>query len=152
MVFLGDSRVHPATYKMFLLLEDTSGVIPRPTFPADLLRLIQQDFNESFLQALDRGHRVQWPKFESLGKAIATGTFHPKLVSLLGGITPSERPLPPHTTPAAKYWQHPRWRQPPPQCTRRKAAGLIRRKSRTHTPPRRCRSGWGLGFGRPSTR
>ena len=28
-LFLGDNRVHPATYEMFLLLEDTSGVRPR---------------------------------------------------------------------------------------------------------------------------
>ena len=50
MVFLGDDGVQPATYKMLLLLEDTSGVILRlraharhqPTFPAALLCLIQQ--------------------------------------------------------------------------------------------------------------
>ena len=60
--FLGDNGFHPATYNMFLLLEETSGVRPRlqaqdrqqPTLPAALLRLIQQDFNESFLQALER--------------------------------------------------------------------------------------------------
>ena len=60
MLFLGDDGVHPVTYKMFLLLEDTSGVSPRmrdqaphqPTFPNDLLRLIHQEFNESFLQTL----------------------------------------------------------------------------------------------------
>ena len=47
-VFLGDDSVHPVTFKMFLLLEETSGVIPRlraqahqkPTFPAALLCLI----------------------------------------------------------------------------------------------------------------
>ena len=44
-VFLGDEGVHPTTHKMFLLLEETSGVRPRlraqfrqqPTFPAALL-------------------------------------------------------------------------------------------------------------------
>ena len=74
MVFLGDDKVHPTTYKMFLLLEKTSGVIPRmraqacqkPTFPAALLRLIHQEINESFLQALERRHRVRWPNFEIL--------------------------------------------------------------------------------------
>ena len=35
-VFLGDNRVHPATYKMFLLLEETSGVSPRPFWPSVL--------------------------------------------------------------------------------------------------------------------
>ena len=47
-VFLGDGGVHPATYEMFLLLEETSGVSPRlkaqacqqPTFPAAFLCLI----------------------------------------------------------------------------------------------------------------
>ena len=28
-LFLGNNGVHPATYKMFLLLEETSGVSPR---------------------------------------------------------------------------------------------------------------------------
>ena len=49
-VFLGDDGVHPSIYEMFLLLEETSGVIPRlreqahqqPTLTAALLRLIQQ--------------------------------------------------------------------------------------------------------------
>ena len=57
-LFLGDNGVHPATYKMFLLLEETSGVSLRlwaqarqqPTFPAALLCFIQQEFNESFRQ------------------------------------------------------------------------------------------------------
>ena len=66
-VLLGDDGAHPTTYKMFLLLEETSGVSPRiraqarhqPTFPAALLRLIQQEFNESFCQVLERRHRVR---------------------------------------------------------------------------------------------
>ena len=48
-VFLEYDRAHPAIYKMFLLLEDSSGVRQRlrtqarhqPTFPAVLLCLIQ---------------------------------------------------------------------------------------------------------------
>ena len=48
MLFLGDDGVHPATYEMFLLLEETSRVILRLraqacqqlTFPTALLRLI----------------------------------------------------------------------------------------------------------------
>ena len=66
-LFLGDNGVHPATYKMFLIQEETSGVSPRlreqarqqPTIPAALLRLIQQEFNESFRQALERRQRVR---------------------------------------------------------------------------------------------
>ena len=66
-VLLGDDGVHPATYKMLLFLEETSGVSPRlqeqtrqkPTFPAALLCFIQQEFNESFLQALDRQQQVR---------------------------------------------------------------------------------------------
>ena len=61
-LFLGDNGVHPTTYEMFLLLEETSGVIPRlraqacqqPTFPTALLCLIHKDFNQSFHQTLDR--------------------------------------------------------------------------------------------------
>ena len=61
-VLLGDDGAHPATYEMFLLLEETSRVSPRlraqachqPNSPAALLRLIQQEFNESFLQAFER--------------------------------------------------------------------------------------------------
>ena len=53
-LFLGDDGVHPATYEMFLLLYKTSGVSmqlwaqaqQQSTFPAALLRLIQQEFNE----------------------------------------------------------------------------------------------------------
>ena len=56
MMFLGEYSGHPATYNIFLLIKETSGVIPRlraqarhhPTFPAALLFLIRQDFNESF--------------------------------------------------------------------------------------------------------
>ena len=48
-VFLGDYGVQPATYEMFLLLEETSRVSPRlkvkarqqPTFPAALICLIK---------------------------------------------------------------------------------------------------------------
>ena len=58
-LFLGDDGVHPATYEILLLLEETSMVslrlrrksLQQPTFPADLPRLIHQDFNESFRQA-----------------------------------------------------------------------------------------------------
>ena len=61
-VFLGDDGVNPATYDMFLLLEETSRVSPRlwaqdcqqPTLPTAPLCLIYQEFNESFQQALDR--------------------------------------------------------------------------------------------------
>ena len=56
MVLLRDDRVHPATYEMFLLLEETAGFIQgmrvqarqEPTFPAALLRIIQKEFNERF--------------------------------------------------------------------------------------------------------
>ena len=55
-MFLGDDGVHPDTYEIFLLLEETSRVslrlraqaLQKPTFPAALVSLIQQDFNESF--------------------------------------------------------------------------------------------------------
>ena len=92
-VFLRDDGVHPDTYKMLLLLEETSGIRPtlraqacqQPTFPAALLRLIQHEFNEIFRQALERRQRVRWPNFESLRSALATINFRPKLVALPGG-------------------------------------------------------------------
>ena len=66
MVFLGDDGFHPVTYKIFLLLEETSGAILRlqaqachqPTFPSTLLCVIQQEFNERFQQALERRQRM----------------------------------------------------------------------------------------------
>ena len=102
-LFLGDEGAHPATYEMFLLLEETSRVSPRlraqarhqPTSPAALLRLIQQEFNESFRQALERQQRLIWPNFESLRKALAYGNFRPELVTLPGGLASPEHPLPP---------------------------------------------------------
>ena len=70
-VFLRDDGVHPTMYEMLLLLEETSGVSPRmraqvrqkPTLPSDLIRLIQHEFKESFLQVLERRQRVWWPNF-----------------------------------------------------------------------------------------
>ena len=66
-LFLGDDGVHPATYDIFLLLEERSRVSPRlqvqtrkqPNLPSTLLCLIHQDFNESFLQALERRQQVR---------------------------------------------------------------------------------------------
>ena len=60
-LFLGDNKVNPAAYKMLILMEDTSGVIPRmraqshpkTTIPTALFRLIQKEFNESFRQTLE---------------------------------------------------------------------------------------------------
>ena len=59
-LFLGYNGFGPTTYKMLLLLEETSRFIPRlrvqarqqPIFPASLLCLIHQEFNKSFHQAL----------------------------------------------------------------------------------------------------
>ena len=105
-VLLGDDGAHPTTYEMFLLLEETSGVSPsikyqarhQPTFPAALLSLIQEEFNGSSHQALERRQRARRPNFESLRRALATGKFRPELVNLLGGLAPPERPFP---TPSA---------------------------------------------------
>ena len=64
---MGVDGVNPATYEMFLLLEETSGLILRlqaqarqqPTFYAAFLCLIQQEFNEIFRQVLERQQRVR---------------------------------------------------------------------------------------------
>ena len=107
IVFLRYYGVHPATYEMFPLLEKISGVSPRlwaqdhqqPTFPAALLRLIHQKFNERFRQALKKRKRVRWPDFNSLRRALALGNLRPELVSLSGGLAQTDFPLPPHTAP-----------------------------------------------------
>ena len=99
-VFLGDDGVHPATYKMFLLLEETSGVSLRlraqacqnPNFPLALLRQIQQDINNSFRQALERRQRVWWTDFDIMWRVLTMGNFRTELVALPGGIAPPERP------------------------------------------------------------
>ena len=102
-VFLGDDGAHPATYKFFLLMEETSGARPRlwakahhqSTFPASLIHLIQQEFNASFRQALDMRQMVRRPHFEIPRRALETGKFRPELVTLPGGLAPPERPLHP---------------------------------------------------------
>ena len=103
-VFLGDyGAPPPATNKMFLLLEETSGVSLRLrlqachqlNFPAALLLLIQQEFNESFRKALERRQRVRCPNFESLRRDLVTGNFRPELFTLPSGMAPPERRLPP---------------------------------------------------------
>ena len=69
-VFLGNKVKHPAPFDMFLLIKETPDVSLRlytqawqksafPAFPAALLCLIQQDFNESFYQDLDRRQRFR---------------------------------------------------------------------------------------------
>ena len=106
-VFLGDYGVQPATYEMFLLLEETSRVSPRlkvkarqqPTFPAALICLIKYELNKSSRQVLDRRQRVQWPNFKSLRRALATVNLRPKLVALPGGLAPPEHPFPPPVAP-----------------------------------------------------
>ena len=66
-LFMGDDGVQPATYDIFLLLEETSGVILRlqakarqqPAFPAALLRLTYKEFNEIFRHVLERWQWVR---------------------------------------------------------------------------------------------
>ena len=114
-VFLGDDSVHPVTFKMFLFLEETSGVIPRlraqahqqPTFPTSLLCLIHQEFNKSFRKALERRQRVRWPNFNILSRDLATGNFHPELVALPGWLAPPEIPLPPPAAPRRQALETP---------------------------------------------
>ena len=101
-VFLGYDGAHPAKCKIFLLLEETSRFSPRlraqachqPTLTAALLRLIQQEFNDSFFHEFERRQRVRWPNFESLRRALATGNFRLELVTLPAGMAPPELPIP----------------------------------------------------------
>ena len=65
-VFLGDAAVHPATYEIFTLMEETAHVGARlraqtqrqPDSLVALLCLLQMEFNEIFRQALERRQRV----------------------------------------------------------------------------------------------
>ena len=111
-VFLGNKAKHPATFEMFLLINETSGVSLRlrrqarqqSAFPTTLLRLIHQEFDESFHQEMERRQRVWWTYIEGLRQALATGNFRPKLVALPGGLAPPERfvPLPAASRGAAE--------------------------------------------------
>ena len=100
MVFIGDKSKHPATYDMFLLIEETSGVSPwmqtqahhQLTFPVALLLLIHQEFNGRFCHALERRQRVWWTDFDIMWRVLTMGNFRTELVALPGGITPPERP------------------------------------------------------------
>ena len=93
MVFLVDEEKHPATFEMFLLIEETSSVSMRlltqerkhPTFTAAFLHLIQQEFNDSFRQVLERPQRFRLPDFEGLRRALTKGSLRPDLVALPRG-------------------------------------------------------------------
>ena len=102
MVFLSDKAKHPANFEMFLLNEKTSRISLRlraqahqkPSFPAALLRLIQQELNESLYQALKRQQRVRWTDFKILQRSPVTGNFRPDIVALPSGArsTRTSRP------------------------------------------------------------
>ena len=73
-VFLGGAAVHPATYKVCTLIEDTNHVGAillahtqrQPALTVALLCLLQTEFNGSFCQVLERQKQVCWPCFERL--------------------------------------------------------------------------------------
>ena len=98
-VFLGDAAVHPATYEVCRLIEETAYIRARlqsqtqrqPTFSVALLRLLQTEFNESFHQALERRQRVRWPDFERLRRDFITGNFRPESINLQGLSNPNSR-------------------------------------------------------------
>ena len=100
IVLLGDNSGHPTAYNIFLLTGETSSVSLRlwaqahqkTTFPASLLRMIHQEFNESFRKALERWKLVRWKTFESLRRSLETGNLRPEMVALPGGISPQEQP------------------------------------------------------------
>ena len=160
-VFLGNELRHPEMYVIFLLIEETSVISPQlqvqarhqPTFPAAFLLLIQQDFNESFCQALYRQHRVRWTDFESLWRALATGNFRPKLVALPGGIAPPQ--LSPHKRRHLDYWQqrfHPTQPSPHHHPCHSRTAYETNRRSRIRTPPHNYRLVRGSVYALQSTK
>ena len=156
-VLLGYDRVHRATYKMFLFLEEKDIVSLRlraqacqqPTFPTALLCLIQQEFNESFHQTLERRKRVRWTNFESLPKALATGNFRPELITLPAGLVPLERPLPPPISPRRQAeTPQAEGNNSTPQAKGRRGNQV--QEHNPHPAPH-MQIGPGFGFGRPST-
>ena len=94
-VFLGDADVHPTTYKLYTLIEETAYVGARlwdqiqnhPSLPVSLLHFLHKEFNESFMQALERQQQVRWPDFELLRRELATGNFRPDNIDPPGGFT-----------------------------------------------------------------
>ena len=61
-IFLGDAAVHPAKYEVCTLVQETAYVWERlqaytkwkTALSVALLRLLQTEFNQSFLQVLER--------------------------------------------------------------------------------------------------
>ena len=80
LILIIDAAMHPPTYKLFILVEDTvyAGARLRAqtqrkmTLHVALLHLIQMDSNESFRQVLERWQRILWPDFEKMGRDLVT--------------------------------------------------------------------------------
>ena len=95
-VFLEDAAVHPVTYEVCNLIEETTyiGAILReqtqrhPAIPITVLCLLQMDFNKIFCQGFERHQRVRWPDFERLKLYLDTGNFRPESIALPGAFTP----------------------------------------------------------------
>ena len=95
-VFLGNVSVHPATYEVCILVEETAYAIAipqaqtqwQPALTVALLCLLQTDLNESFRQALERHQQVRWTDFERLRQNLATGKFRSHSIALPGAFTP----------------------------------------------------------------
>ena len=54
-------------------------------FPVTFLCLIQTEFNESFLQLLERRKRVRWTNFKNPRQALTMRKFCPEIIALPGG-------------------------------------------------------------------
>ena len=93
-VFLRDAAIHPTTYEVCTLINETAHVGARfqvqmqrhTTLSVALLRLLQIEFNESFRQALERRQQVHWPDFGRIRQDLATGNSRPDIIALPGAF------------------------------------------------------------------
>ena len=118
IVLLGPQEYHPAVFELATLLTSADEVNSRlqaqaavqQDIPAALVRLIQTEFNESFLQAFTSHLPVRWPRFIHLIRTLTTRHFNPGTVtmpvefqqSLPTIVTPHRSTGPPHKT-STKY-------------------------------------------------
>ena len=58
----------------------------KPTMLADLVQLIQTEFNKSFRKFLTSSLPVRWPRLEMLTRTLTTRNFRPESVVVPGGF------------------------------------------------------------------
>ena len=93
-VLLGPQERHPEVFELATLLEAANEVNShlrtqagsQQDMPADLVRLIQTEFNESFRKFFTSHLPVCWPHLTPLIITLMTGHFRPDTVTMPGGF------------------------------------------------------------------